>query len=699
MSRPLIAAMVGLTLCATASAQPDHIESVHQDLTIELDPAARALRGRAQITLQGGGRTRLALRADLMVQDLALDGEPLAQATRPRRRDAGMVARAEPAAPCTASACVTRGQLAAVPQAEHRDTLQELPPMAGATGSYLPAGTGWYPLIGEHQFTYRVDLELPPGQRGLVPGRLVAEQADAAGYRAQYEFSHPAEGIELMAGPYEVHERMMVRPGEQPVRLRTWFHPELHDLADEYLQAVEGYIRLYSDQIGAYPFGEFSVVSSPLPTGFGMPTLTYLGIDVLRLPFIKSTSLGHEVLHNWWGNGVYVDYERGNWCEGLTTFMADYFYKEQESAQAARAMRLDWLRDFAAVAPGQDFPLREFTARSHGTSQIVGYHKAAYVFLMLRDLLGPHSFDAGLRRFWREYRFRRASWDDLRRAFEQESGRSLSVFFAQWLDRAGAPELKITAAHARSGAGGLQVEVGIEQASPAYALQVPVGLADAATHRTELVAMGGLRETVSLDAPFRPESVTLDPRAASVPPARSTRAAAHPASGHARPEHRAGAGLVGRRRTRRRQPARGTPARCRTAAGYGRAAAAGDRARTTTWIACSPSAACRPGPARSREPAARRCGLRDRPTAKPSSSFPRATPSRCRRCSGRCRTMAGRAGWCSKAPRRSIAAYGRPRQAGLAGASRTSQPGPQGQDPEDTRRPQRLAACHGDRAH
>ncbi len=225
---------------------------------------------------------------------------------------------------------------------------------------------------------------------------------------------------------------------------------------------MEGYIRLYSDQIGAYPFDEFSVVSSPLPTGFGMPTLTYLGIDVLRLPFIKATSLGHEVLHNWWGNGVYVDYERGNWCEGLTTFMADYYYKERESAQAARAMRLDWLRDFAAVAPGQDFPLREFTARSHGTSQIVGYHKAAYVFLMLRDLLGTHSFDAGLRRFWRDHRFRRASWDDLRRAFEQQSGRSLSAFFAQWLDRAGAPELKITAAHARSDARGSQVELGID---------------------------------------------------------------------------------------------------------------------------------------------------------------------------------------------------------------------------------------------
>jgi hypothetical protein len=32
-----------------------------------------------------------------------------------------------------------------------------------------------------------------------------------------------------------------------------------------------------------------------------MCSLTYLGRDILKLPFIKTTSLGHEVLHNWWG--------------------------------------------------------------------------------------------------------------------------------------------------------------------------------------------------------------------------------------------------------------------------------------------------------------------------------------------------------------------------------------------------------------
>jgi len=67
------------------------------------------------------------------------------------------------------------------------------------------------------------------------------------------------------------------------------------------------------------------------PTGFGFSSYTLLGSSVLRLPFILSTSLGHEIAHCWWGNGVYVDYESGNWSEGLTTYVSDYLYTEMES--------------------------------------------------------------------------------------------------------------------------------------------------------------------------------------------------------------------------------------------------------------------------------------------------------------------------------------------------------------------------------
>jgi hypothetical protein len=238
-----------------------------------------------------------------------------------------------------------------------------------------------------------------------------------------------------------------------------------------------------------------------------MPAMTYLGIDVLRLPFIRTTSLGHEVLHNWWGNGVYADYETGNWSEGLTTFMADYTYKEQESAQAALEMRLSWLRDLAALPPDQDTALREFVARTHGSSQIIGYDKAAFVFLMLRDRLGTEVFDRALRNFWLEQRFRRAGWSDLRHAFEQSSGIQLATFFEQWLTRSGLPQLRIENATVD----GNRVRVTVAQTEPVYMLQVPLVLETRTGLETHLVELSTVRQEFAIYTKSAPIAVTLDP--------------------------------------------------------------------------------------------------------------------------------------------------------------------------------------------
>jgi hypothetical protein len=504
------AAVLALATAAPPASLDKQVEHVHHALHVSLDPAARRLIARDEITLRGGGTVAMTLGAQFDVEEATLNGRPLPGPLRAReqlRWSLDLGADGE-------HRVVLRyaGQLAPLAETDHRGTLERLPPMTSARGSYLPAGTGWYAQIGDDLFTYRVQLELPAGQRGLMPGRLSDERDGAQGYRAVFVFPRPVEGIDLVAAPYVVRERMLERAGAAPIRLRTWFHPEVEALSDGYLDALERYLGMYGDWLGAYPFTEFSVVSSPLPTGFGMPTLTYLGIDVLRLPFIKSTSLGHEVLHSWWGNGVYVDYAGGNWAEGLTTFMADYAYKEHESPEAGRGMRLEWLRDFAAVPPGQDTPLRQFTARTHTTSQIVGYHKAAFLFLMLREHLGTRTFDAGLRRFWREYAFQRAGWSDLQRVFEGVSERSLDRFFEQWLARSGAPAIRIEQARALADADGFAVRGVLSQSEPAYLLRVPVVLETAEGTEAHSLEVSEARQAFELRSRARPSALLLDPQ-------------------------------------------------------------------------------------------------------------------------------------------------------------------------------------------
>jgi hypothetical protein len=507
--RGLAVAAAATPLIALQASSAPALERVHHALDVALDPAARRLQVDDEITLQGGGDVAIVLSARFAVREAALDGRPLPPPDRAgdeQRWSLALGADGE-------HRLLLRyeGELAPLLQADHRGVLQALPAMAAERGSYLPAGSGWYPQVGDLPFAYRLRLTLPSGQRGLVPGTRVEEQGGSDGYRATFVFAQPVDGIDLFAGPYAVRERRFEGAGAAPIRLRTWFHPEVAALSDGYLDAAAGYLALYEEWIGAYPFPEFGIVSSPLPTGFGMPTLAYLGVDVLRLPFIKSTSLGHEVLHNWWANGVYVDYAGGNWAEGLTTFMADYAYKEREGGAAAYAMRLDWLRDFAAVPASQDMPLAAFTARSHGASQIVGYHKAAYVFLMLRDELGTAAFDAGLRQFWREQRARRAGWADLRHAFELAAQRPLAAFFEQWLTRSGAPRVAIEHAEVETTGEGYRVRVRLSQSPPAYALRIPMLLESDSGAQTHVLRLDALQADYALHTASRPRSLYLDP--------------------------------------------------------------------------------------------------------------------------------------------------------------------------------------------
>ena len=509
---PWTAAVAVLLALAAAPGvvQASRLEHVHHALRVVLDPAARQLRVLDEITLRGGGTVDMTLGTRFVVSEATLDGRPLPAPVR--TQDQLRWALDLGAAGEHRVLLRYAGELAPLGETDHRGTLAPLPPMASARGSYLPAGSGWYAQIDDQLFAYRVLLELPAGQRGLVPGRLGEESDTEQGYRATFHFPQPAQGLDLFAGPYVVRERRLEREGAEPLRLRTWLHPEVAGLSDGYLEAAVRYLEMYQNWIGPYPFTEFSVVSSVLPTGFGMPTLTYLGVDVLRLPFIKSTSLGHEVLHNWWGNGVYVDYAGGNWAEGLTTFMADYTYKERESAAAALGMRLDWLRDFAAVPPEQDQPLRRFTARTHAASQIVGYHKAAFLFLMLRERLGEQMFDAGLRRFWREQAFARAGWSDLQRSFEQASGQALASFFAQWLERSGAPALRIAQARVLADADGFRVQGVLAQSEPAYLLRVPVALETAEGSDVHVLELSDTQHVFELRSHARPSALLLDPQ-------------------------------------------------------------------------------------------------------------------------------------------------------------------------------------------
>ena len=484
---------------------------IDYDMTVRIDPITRSIEGKSIVTVKKPRELTLTLGSPFEVTQVTIDGHALGagreQNNQPYTWQIPFTFRQQ-----HQFEIHWRGQLAQLDASlDHQQTLGRPIAVSSEVGTFLPDASGWYPRIAGELARYKVRLELPAGQRGLVAGRLVEESESEQGYRAVFEFPFPSEGIDLMAGPYAIETQMHQNINHRPIQLRTYFHPQIKNLSHDYLQAVKRYLEMYEAWIGEYPYTEFSVVSSPTPTGFGMPTLTYLGIDVLQLPFIRDTSLGHEVLHNWWGNGVYPDYASGNWSEGLTTFMADYAYKEQESSEAAREMRLGWLRDFAALQPGQDAPLTAFTSRTHSASKIVGYNKAAMLFFMLRDHLGEAVFRLSIQGLWGVQRFKMTSWQQLQKMFEMVSGKNLQPFFTQWLERSGAPSIHMSQVKSIPVDAGHELTITLNQSVPAYDLRVPVAIQSEGKTDMHWFDLHQQQQTFALTLPEKPLSVSLDP--------------------------------------------------------------------------------------------------------------------------------------------------------------------------------------------
>lgn len=293
----------------------------------------------------------------------------------------------------------------------------------------------WHPLP-DITMTYRLEALLPATFTAVSEAEAMDQCPDSTGRNIfSSTFSHPVQAIHFVAGPYAVKKRTLANG----VILASFFFPEDSALADDYLDQAAAYMTRYEELIGPYPYQRYSIVENRLPTGYGMPTFTLLGQAVVRLPFIKDTSLGHEILHSWFGNSVQVDYAGGNWCEGLTTYLADHLYAEDRGEGGQ--YRKEQLQRYASYVPADnDLSLSAFTSASDSQPmarhvRAVGYDKGAMVFHMLRLRLGDEKFFAGLQHFYQTMRFKKAGWNEIEESFTATTGEELRLFFEQWLTR------------------------------------------------------------------------------------------------------------------------------------------------------------------------------------------------------------------------------------------------------------------------
>lgn len=293
-------------------------------------------------------------------------------------------------------------------------------------GCFLSELSAWYPVFDNKTIQFDITVKIPRDYDVVLPGKHKDEWFDGNFRFVRYISEKPVFELPLVCGKYKKYYDK-----GNPDLYVYMLKPD-DELASKYMKLSRLYIEMYEKLIGKYPYEKFAVVENFWETGYAFPSFTLLGSSVMRFPFIFVTSLPHEILHNWWGNGVYVDYTNGNWSEGLTTYLSDYLFSEQRGKGVD--YRMNVLKKYTDYI-SDDIPLKEFKERHSNQTEALGYGKSMMFFHMLRKQVGDDVFIKGLKNFYLNNLYKKASWDNVREAFEKISKKDMKDFFDKFINR------------------------------------------------------------------------------------------------------------------------------------------------------------------------------------------------------------------------------------------------------------------------
>jgi len=369
----------------------------------------------------------------------------------------------------------------------------------------------WFPQA-DHEMIFNLTAFIPNDFEAVSEAEKVITSQAEGRKQVIFRFRHPLYSINFAAGPYTV----TVDKFDDDKELDAYFFAEDQELAAGYLEKTKQYLARYEKMIGPYPYDRFAIVENRLPTGFAMPTFTLLGQAVVRLPFIVDTSLGHEVLHSWFGNGVRMSYQEGNWVEGLTTYLADQSFAA-DKGNGATYRKEQMVKYQSYVRPDLDLTLRDFQNVGHTNIggkpvRAVGYNKSSMFFHMLRHKLGDETFTRCLQDFYRRMKYKTAGWTDLEESFKVVSGRNLDDFFSQWLDRNDIPKLEVKVPEVKNDQGYPVLHFDIKQDNKdPYSLELPVVISDGNEEVRQTLTLSDTLEHFDIPLTFTPTKLTIDP--------------------------------------------------------------------------------------------------------------------------------------------------------------------------------------------
>ncbi|HEX8363767.1 MAG TPA: M1 family metallopeptidase [Allosphingosinicella sp.] len=286
--------------------------------------------------------------------------------------------------------------------------------------------------------TIDLRLTVPSGHTTLGPGVLLSRGPAPGGNEVhRWHSTRPYSSFlfSFAAGSYNEWSqrdgRFVLRALSEtasPERLGRLFAPTARML------------RFFERRAGV-PFPHRSYTQLHVPGAAAQETVSFslIGEEVIR-PIEEAPAedwaIAHELAHQYWGNLITcADWSHFWLNEGVVTFLVAA-WKEERWGRAAydREMEIARRRWQRAVEAGLDVPLTYAgTYPSPALRRAITYSKGALFLDALRTEIGDEAFWRGLRRYTIRHAGGTVVSRDFQRAYEEASGRDLTVIFERWV--------------------------------------------------------------------------------------------------------------------------------------------------------------------------------------------------------------------------------------------------------------------------
>src|SRR2546423_1509668 len=298
-------------------------------------------------------------------------------------------------------------------------------------------------------------------ERALSNGRLAGSRAVGDSIEWHWVQDKPASTylMTCVIGNYVV---LQDKPWRN-VPIGYWTYPDSVEAAWRGFAKTPQAVDVFSLKTAyAYPWAKYDQIVIPEFQYGGMENVTATSqndAEILHPAWAEPQAntidlMSHELGHQWFGDLLTTKSWAHIWLnEGFATFMEEIFHEENFGADDGAYDRL--LAQEQAI--DGDRRARRPIVWGKWTNDPIEvfftghiYQKGATVLQMLRHQFGDSVFWKGINRYVTSHAYDNVVTDDLRKAFEETTGRDLKAFFDQWVYGAGFPVFQVSSSYDRA---------------------------------------------------------------------------------------------------------------------------------------------------------------------------------------------------------------------------------------------------------